>query len=44
MMTAGIKAVRKHANGKAALGGSLQFEGNVVPEQLQAAYEKGGPL
>ena len=41
MMTANIKAVRKLVNGTPALGDSLQFESNVVPEQLRAAYANG---
>ena len=41
MIMANIKAVRKPVNGTQALGGSLQFESSVVPEQPRAAYANG---
>ena len=41
LLSKNIKAVRKLVNGTPALGDSLQFENNVVPEQLKTAYEKG---
>jgi len=41
MMMASTKAVRKLVNGTPALGDSLQFESNVMPEQLRTAYANG---
>ena len=39
LLSANIKAGRKLVNGTPALGDSLQYENNVVPEQLTTAYE-----
>ena len=39
MMTVSINAVRKLVNGTPALGDSLQFEYNIVPEHLKTAYK-----